>query len=57
MAHRIERLNKLFRRELSNLLQRQVKDPRLGSFIIVTSVDTSADLRHAKVCVSCMCSE
>ncbi|MBA7644813.1 Ribosome-binding factor A [subsurface metagenome] len=57
MAHRVERLNKLFRREISNLLQRQVKDPRLGSFIIVTSVDTSADLRHAKVFVSCMSSE
>ena len=57
MAHRIERLNKLFRREISNLLQRQVKDPRLGAFIIVTSVDTSADLRHAKVFVSCMGSE
>ena len=37
--------------------QRQVKDPRLGPFIVVTAVDTSADLRHAKVFVSCMLSE
>ncbi|MEK7354345.1 MAG: 30S ribosome-binding factor RbfA [Chloroflexota bacterium] len=52
MAHRIERVNSLIRQELSELLQRQVKDPRLGEFIAVTEVATSADLKHAKVFVS-----
>ena len=52
MAHRIERMNSLIRQEISELLQRQVKDPRLGSFITVTEVDTSTDLKHAKVFVS-----
>ena len=52
MAHRIERVNSLIRQELSELLQRQVKDPRLGEFIAVTEVDTSADMKHAKVFVS-----
>ncbi len=52
MAHRIERVNNLIRREISELLQRQVKDPRLGSFITVTEVSTSPDLRSAKVFVS-----
>jgi ribosome-binding factor A len=52
MAHRIERINNLIRRELSDLLCRQVKDPRLGSFITVTEVDTSSDLRYAKIFVT-----
>ena len=52
MGHRIERVNNLIRREISDLLVRQVKDPRLGGFITVTEVETSADLRSAKVFVS-----
>ena len=54
MAHRIERVNNLIRHEISELLQRQVKDPRLSKFIAVTEVSTSPDLRYAKVFVSCM---
>jgi len=54
VAHRIERLDSLIRQELSQLLQRQVKDPRLGSFVTVTEVSVSADLKYAKVFVSCM---
>ncbi len=52
MAHRIEQINSLIRQEISQLLQRQVKDPRLGNFIAVTEVVTSADLKYAKVFVS-----
>ena len=52
MAHHIERVNSLIRQEISELLQRQVKDPRLGNFITVTAVDTSSDMRYAKVFVS-----
>lgn len=52
MAHRLERLNSLLRQEISELLQRQVKDPRLGSFISVTSVEISPDLSFAKVFIS-----
>ena len=54
MAHRIERVNSLIRQEISELLQRQVKDPRLGNFIAVTEVNTSADLKHARIFVSSM---
>ena len=57
MAHRIERVNNLIRQEISELLQRQVKDPRLGSFVAVTEVSTSPDLRHAKIFVSRIGSE
>ena len=57
MTRRIQRLNNLFRHEVSELLQRQVKDPRLGSFIAVTEVSISSDLRNAKIFVSHLGSE
>ena len=52
MTHRIERVNHLIRQEVSQLLQRQVKDPRLGSFVSVTEVSTSPDLKYARIYVS-----
>ena len=52
MSHRIQRVNQLIRQEISELLQRQAKDPRLGTFIAVTEVSTTADLKHAKVFIS-----
>lgn len=51
MTRRIKRVNSLIRNEISELLQRQVKDPRLGNFISVTEVDTSADLKYARIFV------
>jgi len=57
MSRRIERVNNLIRQEISELLQRQVKDPRLGGFVTVTQVSTSPDLRHAKIFISIMGNE
>ncbi|MBM2825001.1 MAG: ribosome-binding factor [Dehalococcoidales bacterium] len=57
MAHRIERVNSLIRQEISELLQRQVKDPRLGNFIAVTEVCTSPDMKFTQVFVSHIGSE
>ena len=57
MAHRIERLNNLIRQEISELLQRQVKDPRLSNFVAVTEVPITSDLKSAKVFVSHMGSD
>jgi len=57
MSHRIQRVSSLMRQEISGLLQREVKDPRLGSFIAVTEVSLSADLRYARVFVTCMGSQ
>ncbi len=54
MTRRIEQINNLVRREISELLRHRVKDPRLSSFIAVTSVVISQDLRHAKIFVSHM---
>jgi ribosome-binding factor A len=53
-TRRIERVNELIREEISELIRREVKDPRLDSFISVTEVMTSPDLRHARVFVSIM---
>jgi ribosome-binding factor A len=52
MTRRIERVNNLIRDEISEMLQRQVKDPRLGNFISITEVSTSTDLKYAKIFVS-----
>ena len=57
MSRRTERLNDLIRDEISELLRRQIKDPRLGCFLTITRVDTSPDLRYAKVFASIMGSE
>lgn len=52
MGRRLERLNVLLRQELSHLLLRQLKDPRLAGFVTITRVDISPDLQTAKVYVS-----
>jgi len=56
-THRLERVNHLIRQELSQMLLRETKDPRLSGYISVNSVDTTPDLQHAKVLVSCLCEE
>jgi ribosome-binding factor A len=53
---RLDRLNQLVREEVSHLLQRELKDPRLG-FVTVTEVAVSKDLRSARVYVSVLGSE
>jgi ribosome-binding factor A len=52
MTYHIERVNSVLRQTLSELLLREVKDPRLGGFISITAVETSADMKFAKVYVS-----
>jgi ribosome-binding factor A len=49
-SRRIERINHLLRQEIAELLTREVKDATLNqSMISITDVDTSPDLRSAKV--------
>jgi ribosome-binding factor A len=48
---RLDRVNQLIKEEVSAVLQRELKDPRLG-FVTVTEVETTKDLRQAKVYVS-----
>jgi ribosome-binding factor A len=54
MNRRIDRVNELLRQEISQLLSRQVKDPRLTGVISITQVRTTHDLRSALVSLSVM---
>lgn len=56
MSRRTDRVEEVCKEELSELLQRNVKDPRVG-FVTITSVRVSPDLKHAKVFVSVLGSE
>ncbi len=51
MPHRRERVGDQIRAELSRLLLRNLRDPRIG-FATVTEVRMSGDLRSARVYVS-----
>lgn len=53
MSRRTERVSELLRQELSELLVRAVKDPRIEHGLVsVTEVEVSPDLRYATVYVS-----
>lgn len=52
MTRRTERLNAQLREEISDLLLREVKDPRLTGLVTLTHVEVSPDLAHARVHVS-----
>lgn len=54
MSRRIDRVNELLRFEISQVLARQIKDPRLSGVITITEVRTSSDLRNALVLLSVM---
>jgi ribosome-binding factor A len=54
MPRRLDRVNELLRTEISQLLARQIKDPRLSGVITVTRVSASNDLRTARVYISVM---
>ncbi|HLO35507.1 MAG TPA: 30S ribosome-binding factor RbfA, partial [Candidatus Deferrimicrobium sp.] len=51
MTARTERIDELFRQEITAILAKEVDDPRIG-FATITGVETQPDLRHAKVRVS-----
>jgi ribosome-binding factor A len=50
VSKRIARLNEQLRREISELLRREVRDPRVGA-VSVTAVQVSSDLSVARVFV------
>ena len=55
MSERMRRVNESVRQVVAEALP-ELKDPRIG-FVTVTGVETSADLRHARVFVSVLGSE
>jgi ribosome-binding factor A len=51
VSRRTEQVGEFLREELSDIIRREVKDPRVG-FFSVTRVDIGTDLRTARVYVS-----
>jgi len=54
MSRRVDRINGVLRQEISQLLSRQIKDPRLNAVVTITQVETASDLRTARVFLSVM---
>lgn len=50
-SNQIGRINEEIQRELSDLI-RGLKDPRVQTMLSITRVDTTSDLRYAKVHIS-----
>ena len=50
-SHRMERLNKDFKREISGILT-EMKDERVNRYLAVTRVEVTSDLSYAKVLIS-----
>jgi ribosome-binding factor A len=55
-SQRIERVQKLLRSEISNVILRRLKDPRVG-MVTIMDVDAAPDLKQARVFVSVYGSE
>lgn len=55
-TRRQQQISEFLREEISEIILRELKDPRLG-FVSLTRVEVSADLRHARVFVSVLGSD
>jgi len=53
---RVDKVTEALKQEISNIIQRDLEDPRIG-FITITRVEMTADLRYAKVFFSVLGSE
>jgi ribosome-binding factor A len=51
MSHRANRVGEQMKKELSDIIGRKIKDPRVG-FVTVTDVQVTGDLQQAKVFIS-----
>ncbi|WP_125153729.1 30S ribosome-binding factor RbfA [Clostridium rectalis] len=50
--YRAGRINEEVKKEVSNIIQYDIRDPRMGAMVSVTKVDVTKDLRYAKIYVS-----
>lgn len=57
MSRRLKQINHAIRLEISDLLTRQINDPRVKGVISVTEVDVSPDLAQARIYISTMGTE
>lgn len=53
---RVRRMSQLLKEEISQIMLKEMKDPRIG-FASITKIEVSNDLKHAKVMVSVYGSE
>lgn len=51
-SNHIERVNEEFKKELSNIINYDLKEPTVTGMVSVTKVKVSTDLKYAKVSVS-----
>jgi len=56
MSRRTRQVGEFLREELTDIIRKEVKDPRIG-FMSVTAVDVTPDLRNARVYVSVLGSD
>ncbi len=52
MRIRPERVGQLMKREIADILEHRMRDPRLGSMVSITDVEVTQDLSFARVYVS-----
>lgn len=52
MFSRVDRIKKALMKETSEIIQRNVKDPRISGIISITEVGLSSDYKYAKLYVS-----
>ncbi len=52
MADRIVRISEEVKKEISSIIQNDLKDPRLPNMVSIISCNVTKDLRYAKVYVS-----
>ncbi len=52
MKNRTDRLNSLLKEVISEVISRDVRDPRIAQLLTVTKVEITKDLQHAKVFIS-----
>lgn len=55
-SRRISRVEEILKHEISEIIQKDLKDPRIG-FVTITSLDLSADLKHLKIYLSILGSD
>jgi len=53
MSTRQDRIKGFLKEEISEIIRREIKDPRLG-FVTITDAEVTKDLRHAIIYISVM---
>ncbi|MFZ5352032.1 MAG: 30S ribosome-binding factor RbfA [Bacillota bacterium] len=55
--HRLNRINEEMKKELSDIIRNELKDPRVSAMASVVAVEVTPDLRFAKVYISVLGTE